>query len=100
MFRPIAVEYTSRYSTGRPSRENALAFGVPPTTARAGSDSSAAATASRRRSRLGTALTTDGLGICCSTVRSHVHAARNGGLEWLSRRGGRGVTKLPEKWDS
>jgi hypothetical protein len=32
MLRPIAVEYTSRYSTGKPSRENAFAFGTPPTT--------------------------------------------------------------------
>src|SRR6188472_4341148 len=32
MLRPIDVEYTSRYSTGKPSRENAFAFGAPPTT--------------------------------------------------------------------
>src|SRR3954452_22010259 len=91
MFRPIAVEYTSRYSTGRPSRENALAFGAPPTAARAGSERSVAATASRRRSRFGAEFTTDGLGICCSTVRSHVYAVWNGGVDiavaptWLRR---------------
>src|SRR6476646_5398748 len=57
MLRPIAVEYTSRYSTGKPSRENASAFGaLPTTTANAGT---AAAIASRRRSRYCTALTTD-----------------------------------------
>ena len=67
MLRPIDVEYTSRYSTGKPSRENALAFGAPPTTtASAGSVSTAAAIASRRRSRYCTALTTDVRGICCS----------------------------------
>jgi hypothetical protein len=52
MLRPIDVEYTSRYSTGKPSRENAFAFGAPPTTtANAGSVDTAAAIASRRRSR-------------------------------------------------
>src|SRR6187551_381058 len=52
MLRPIDVEYTSRYSTGKPSRENAFAFGAPPTTtANAGSVSTAAAIASRRGSR-------------------------------------------------
>ena len=92
MLRPIAVEYTSRYSTGRPSRENALAFGVPPTTtASAGSVSTAAATASRRRSRFCTALTTDVRRICCSYRPFTCPRRMNGGLEiaiaptWLRR---------------
>jgi len=42
-------------------------------------------------------LTTDGLGICCFTVRSHVHADPPAVSEWLSRQHGCGVTKLPEK---
>src|ERR1700694_1990247 len=32
MLRPIAAEYTSRYSTGKPSRENAPAVAEPPVT--------------------------------------------------------------------
>src|SRR5690348_15822101 len=92
MFRPIDVEYTSRYSTGRPSRENALALGLPPTTPdSAGSVSNAAVIASRRRSRKGTALGADGLGICCFYRPFTYARRRNGGLEvaiaptWLRR---------------
>ena len=92
MLRPIAVEYTSRYSTGKPSRENAFAFGTPPTTtANAGSVSTAAAIASRRRSRYCTALTTDVRGICCSYRPFACPRRINGGLEmaiaptWLRR---------------
>src|SRR4029078_9200228 len=48
MLRARDVEYTSRYSTGKPSRENAFAFGAPPTTtANAGSVRSAAAIATQ-----------------------------------------------------
>jgi hypothetical protein len=92
MLRPIAVEYTSRYSTGRPSRENALAFGTSPTTtASAGSVSTAAATTSRRRSRFCTALTTDVRRICCTYRPFTCPRRMNGGPEmaiaprWLRR---------------
>src|SRR5690349_7495217 len=90
MLRPIDVEYTSRYSTGRPSRENASACGAPLTDS-AARVSNAGATASRRRSRIGTVLTTAGLGICCF-YRPFTYACRTiGGLEiaiaptWLRR---------------
>ena len=92
MLRPIAVEYTSRYSTGKPSRENAFAFGALPTmTANAGTVNTAAAIASRRRSRYCTALTTDVRGICCAYRPFACPRRINGGLEiaiaptWLRR---------------
>src|SRR6476646_9423548 len=92
MLRPIAVEYTSRYSTGKPSRENAFAFGALPTmTANAGTVNTAAAIASRRRSRFCTALTTDVRCICCSYRPFRCPRRMNGGLEiaiaptWLRR---------------
>src|SRR6476646_8482391 len=82
MLRPIAVEYTSRYSTGRPSREQALAFGTSPTmTATAGNARTAAATASRRESRSRTALTTDVRRISCSYHPFTCARRMNGGLE-------------------
>ena len=55
--RPIAVLYTSRYSTGRPSRENACAVGTPVSH---GSVNSAASATSKR------------LSICCSYRPFHV----------------------------
>src|SRR5215218_8657471 len=57
ILRPIDVEYTSRYSTGRPSRENAFAVGVTlDTTAMAGIVRTAAHVAIARRSQVRTAL--------------------------------------------
>jgi hypothetical protein len=41
-------------------------------------------------------LTADGVGICCSTVRSRMHAVGTAVSTWLSRQHGCGVTKLPE----
>src|ERR1700682_2992818 len=53
MLRPIAVEYTSRYSTGKPSRENAPAVAEPPVTdTNAGSVRSAPTTAVTRRNNM------------------------------------------------
>jgi hypothetical protein len=68
MLRPIAAEYTSRYSTGRPSREKADALGVEPVTAAiVAIITTAAVTAARRWQTARTAGPLNVQTIGCST---------------------------------